>query len=35
MQFIEFLTGAEGQRLIAAFKVNGDPVFFLYPKGKR
>lgn len=35
MQFVEFITGREGQRLIAGFKVHGDPVFFLYSKGKR
>lgn len=35
MQFVEFITGAEGQRLIANFKVQGDPVFFIYGKGKR
>jgi tungstate transport system substrate-binding protein len=35
MQLIEFLTSNEGQRIIAGFKVQGDPVFFLYPKGHR
>jgi tungstate transport system substrate-binding protein len=34
MQFVEFITGAEGQRLIANFKVQGDPVFFIYGKAK-
>lgn len=30
MKFIDFITGAEGQRIIAGYKVQGDPVFFLY-----
>lgn len=34
IKFIEFITGAEGQRLIANFKVHGDPVFFIYGKAR-
>ncbi len=30
MQFIDFLTGAEGQTLIAGYRVGGEPVFFVY-----
>jgi len=30
MKFIEFVTGAEGQRIIANYKVGGDPIFFVY-----
>ena len=30
MQFIDFLTGAEGQALIAGYRVGGEPVFFVY-----
>ena len=29
MQFIDFLTGAEGQALIAGYRVGGEPVFFV------
>ena len=29
MQFIDFLTGAEGQALIAGYRVAGEPVFFV------
>ena len=32
MQFIEWLTGAEGRRAIADFRVNGEQVFFPTPK---
>ncbi len=33
-KFIEFLTGKEGQRIIADFKVDGEPLFFVHgPKG--
>ena len=28
--FIDFLSGAEGQRLIAGYRVAGEPVFFVY-----
>jgi len=35
MKFIEFVTGEEGRRIIADFKVNGEPLFFVYgTKGK-
>jgi tungstate transport system substrate-binding protein len=30
MQFIDFLTGTEGQALIAGYRVGGEPVFFVY-----
>lgn len=33
MKFIDFVTGPEGQGLIAAYRVNGEPVFFTY-RGK-
>lgn len=33
MKFIEWVTGAEGQHLIANYQVQGDPVFFTF-KGK-
>lgn len=33
MKFIEWVTGAEGQRVIANYQVQGDPVFFTF-KGK-
>ncbi|HEY3309969.1 MAG TPA: substrate-binding domain-containing protein [Desulfuromonadaceae bacterium] len=32
MRFIDFVTGPEGQGLIAGYKVNGEPVFFIYGK---
>lgn len=32
MQFIDFLTGAEGQALIAGYRVGGEPVFFIYDR---
>jgi tungstate transport system substrate-binding protein len=32
MKFIDFVTGAEGQAIIADYKVNGDPVFFVYKR---
>ena len=31
-RFIDFITGSEGQRIIAGYKVEGDPVFFLYKR---
>ena len=35
LKFIDFLTGREGQRLIAGYKVDGKPLFFTYgAKGK-
>jgi tungstate transport system substrate-binding protein len=33
MKFIAYITGAEGQRIIANYQVQGDPVFFTF-KGK-
>jgi tungstate transport system substrate-binding protein len=30
MEFIEFVTGHDGQAIIANYKVNGDPIFFTY-----
>jgi tungstate transport system substrate-binding protein len=30
MKFIEYITGPEGQGVIASFKAHGEPVFFLY-----
>jgi len=35
MKFITYITGPEGQGVIASFKAHGEPVFFLYgPKGR-
>jgi tungstate transport system substrate-binding protein len=33
MKFIDFVTGPEGQSLIAGFKVGGEPLFFVHGKG--
>jgi len=30
MKFINYITGPEGQKIIAEFKVDGDPLFFTY-----
>jgi tungstate transport system substrate-binding protein len=30
LMFIDFITGAEGQKIIADYKVDGDPIFFVY-----
>ncbi len=30
MKFIDFVTGPEGQKIIAEYKVEGDPIFFIY-----
>jgi tungstate transport system substrate-binding protein len=30
LKFIDYITGAEGQKIIANFKVDGDPIFFVY-----
>ena len=30
MKFINFVTGPEGQKIIAEYKVEGDPIFFIY-----
>jgi tungstate transport system substrate-binding protein len=32
MKFIDFVTGKEGQDIIAGYRVNGDPIFFIYGK---
>ena len=32
LKFVDFITGAEGQKIIADFKVDGDPLFFVYDK---
>jgi tungstate transport system substrate-binding protein len=32
MRFVDFVTGPEGQRIIAGYKANGEPVFFIYKK---
>ena len=32
MKFIDYVTGAEGQGIIANYKVGGDPIFFIYKK---
>ena len=33
MKFIAYVTGLEGQRIIANYQVRGDPIFFTF-KGK-
>lgn len=30
MEFIEYLTGKEGQRIIAGFRIDGEPLFFVH-----
>ena len=30
MKFIDFVTGPEGRKIIAEYKVEGDPIFFIY-----
>ena len=32
MKLIDYITGAEGQRIIADYKAHGEPVFFIYRK---
>lgn len=32
MRFIDYVTGAEGQKIIADYKAHGEPVFFIYKK---
>lgn len=32
MKLIDFITGPEGQKIIADFQVDGDPIFFVYGK---
>ena len=29
MKFVDFITGSEGQKIIANYKVEGDPIFFV------
>jgi len=35
MKFIDFVTGPEGRSLIAGFKINGEPLFFLSGEGDK
>jgi tungstate transport system substrate-binding protein len=30
--FADYLTGAEGQAIIAGYRMNGEPLFFVYEK---
>jgi tungstate transport system substrate-binding protein len=32
LKFIDYITGSEGQKIIADYKVDGDPIFFVYEK---
>jgi tungstate transport system substrate-binding protein len=32
MKFIDYVTGPEGQKIIADYRVDGDPIFFVYGK---
>ena len=32
MKLIDYLTGSEGQGIIAGYKANNEPVFFIYGK---
>jgi len=32
MKFIDYITGAEGQKIIADYRVDGEPIFFIYAK---
>lgn len=32
LKFIDFITGAAGQKIIADYQVDGDPIFFVYGK---
>lgn len=32
MKFIDYVTGPEGQKIIAGFRAHGEPVFFIYKK---
>jgi tungstate transport system substrate-binding protein len=32
LKFIDYITGPEGQKIIADYKVDGDPIFFVYEK---
>jgi len=33
LKFIDFVTGPEGRALIAEFKVDGEPLFFVHGEG--
>ena len=35
MKFIDFVTGPEGQSIIADYKIDGEPLFFVYGKGEK
>jgi tungstate transport system substrate-binding protein len=35
MKLIDFVTGPEGQSIIADYKIDGEPLFFLYGKGEK
>ncbi|MBE0569613.1 MAG: substrate-binding domain-containing protein [Deltaproteobacteria bacterium] len=35
MKFIDFVTGTEGQALIAGYEVDGEPLFFIHGKGDK
>jgi tungstate transport system substrate-binding protein len=35
MKFINFITGPEGQNIIANYKAGGEPVFFIYKNKKK
>jgi tungstate transport system substrate-binding protein len=35
MKLVDFVTGPEGQSLIAGFKVDGEPLFFVHGKGEK
>jgi tungstate transport system substrate-binding protein len=32
LKFIDYLTGAEGQKIIADYQIDGEPIFFVYEK---
>jgi tungstate transport system substrate-binding protein len=32
LKFIDYITGPAGQKIIADYKVDGDPIFFTYKK---
>jgi tungstate transport system substrate-binding protein len=32
MKFVNYITGPEGQGIIARYQISGEPVFFVYPK---
>jgi tungstate transport system substrate-binding protein len=35
MKLVEFVTGPEGQSLIAGYKLDGEPLFFVYREGEK